>query len=98
VTDPDAEATRHARLENRLRAVLDPLRLELSDESAAHLGHPGATGGAGHYHLRIVSERFAGLDAVARHRLVYAAVGDLIPNEVHALAIEAYAPGEDPGE
>ena len=93
---PDGEDTarRETRLESRLRAALDPLQLELSDESDTHVGHPGAQGGAGHYHLVIVSARFAGLGPVARHRLVYDAVGDLIPNEVHALAIEAYAPDE----
>jgi BolA protein len=89
-----AEPSRGARLEERVRAALDPVRFELSDESDAHAGHPGAAGGAGHYRLLVVSARFAGVDAVGRHRLVYDAVGDLIPGEVHALAIEAYAPGE----
>jgi BolA family transcriptional regulator, general stress-responsive regulator len=91
----DVGAPRESQLERRLRAALDPVRLELSDESDAHVGHPGAAGGAGHYRVLIVTERFTGLDPVARHRLVYAAVGDLIPDEVHALAIEALAPGED---
>lgn len=86
---------------NRARTLLDRVRLgleaehvELSDESGAHVGHPGAAGGAGHYHVVVVSPRFRDRDRVARHRLVYEAVGDLIPDEVHALAITAYTPEE----
>ncbi len=87
-------SARTARLRERLRRGLTLDHLELTDESAAHAGHPGAAGGAGHYRLLIVSPRFRDRDAVGRHRLVYEAVGDLIPSEVHALAIEAYTPEE----
>ena len=86
--------TRDERLRARIVAALAPLHLALTDDSGAHTGHPGAAGGAGHYTVVVVSARFAGLPLVARHRLVYDAVGDLMPNEVHALAITAYAPDE----
>lgn len=86
-----------ARLEDELRArlsALAPLRLELTDDSALHAGHPGAAGGGGHFRVALTSLSFRGLNRVERHRLVYAAVGDLVPGRVHALAIDARAPGE----
>ena len=75
-------------------STLAPTRLELADDSALHAGHPGAAGGGGHFRLAITSVSFSGRSRVERHRLVYAAVGDLVPGRVHALAIEARAPGE----
>jgi BolA protein len=77
-------------------AVLTPSHLDLTDDSAAHAGHAGAASGGGHFSLLIVSEHFTGKSRLARHRAVLAQVGDLIPNPVHALAIEAYAPAELP--
>jgi BolA protein len=82
-------------LRTRLSA-LSPLVLELDDDSAEHAGHAGAAGGGGHFSLLIVSEQFAGLTRLARHRAVLERVGDLIPYPVHALAIRAYAPDEFP--
>ena len=82
-----------ADIEQRLRAALQPLRIEVRDDSAEHAGHAGAREG-GHYTVRITSERFAGLTRVARHRLVYDALGPLASQRVHALAIEARAPDE----
>jgi BolA protein len=79
------------RLRERLRAALAPLELEVEDDSALHAGHAGAREG-GHYRVRIVSERFIGLAPLARHRLVYAAVADLIGRGVHALSIDARLP------
>jgi BolA protein len=70
--------------------------VELADEGESHVGHPGAESGAGHYRLVVVSARFRDRDALARHRMVYEAVGDLIPDEVHALTIAAYTPEEWP--
>jgi len=75
-------------------AVLSPLRLELTDESALHAGHEGAKGGGGHYRLLIVSAAFAGRNTVARHRVVYDARGPMMRREIHALAIRALAPDE----
>jgi BolA protein len=81
-----------AEIRKRLEA-LSPSSLALEDESAQHAGHAGASGG-GHYRLTIVSRRFAGLNAVARHRLVYETLGDLMHKGIHALAINAYTPEE----
>ncbi|MCC7039674.1 MAG: BolA family transcriptional regulator [Burkholderiales bacterium] len=77
-------------------APLAPLVFDLADDSAEHVGHAGAARGGGHFSLLIVSEQFAGLTRIARHRTVLARVGDLIPHPVHALAIRAYAPDEFP--
>jgi len=70
-------------------AVLSPLEIDIQDDSALHAGHAGARGGGGHYRLRIVSPAFAGMNTVARHRIVYEALGDLMQKEIHALAIQA---------
>lgn len=77
-------------------APLAPVVLELDDDSAEHAGHSGAAAGGGHFSLLIVSEQFAGLPRLARHRAVLDRVGDLIPHPVHALAIRAHAPDEFP--
>ena len=68
--------------------------LELQDDSHLHAGHAGASGGAGHYTVRIVSPRFEGASTVARHRLVYDAVRDWMPDRVHALVIVARSPAD----
>ncbi|TDR37401.1 BolA protein family transcriptional regulator [Tahibacter aquaticus] len=81
----------------RIRAALEQLQpsaLELIDESHKHAGHEGARDGRGHFRVRIVSSQFAGKAPLARHRLVYAAVGELMNTDIHALAIEARAPEE----
>ena len=70
--------------------------VEIHDDSAEHAGHAGNTTGGGHFSVVIVSETFCGLTRLARHRAVLDRVGDLIPNPVHALAIQAYAPDEFP--
>ena len=73
---------------------LAPDSLEVFDDSRDHAGHAGAKDGGGHFELVIVSREFAGKPAVARHRLIYAALSDLMPKQIHALAIRAYAPDE----
>lgn len=75
-------------------ATLAPLTLLIEDDSAAHRGHAGAAGGGGHYRLTLVCPAFAGLGTVARHRLVYEALGEMMRGPVHALAIKALAPDE----
>ena len=76
-------------LHQRLSELLAPSQLEVIDESAAHAGHAGAAPGGGtHFRVRIASPRFAGLSAVARHRLVYDSVRDFLDRGLHALAIE----------
>jgi BolA protein len=75
--------------------ALSPARLELLDESAKHAGHAGAApGGNTHWKLTIVSAAFTGNATVARHRMIYQALGDLMQNPIHALSITARAPGE----
>ena len=86
-----------ARIRERL-AALEPLAVELVDESAQHAGHAGAApGGNTHWRLSIVSPRFSGQPTVARHRMVYQALGELMQNPIHALAINARAPEETKG-
>lgn len=75
-------------------ASLAPAQLEISDDSHEHVGHAGAASGGGHYHVTIVSQVFAGKNPVARHRLVYQALGDLMLKHIHALAIAAYTPDQ----
>ncbi len=75
-------------------AALDPLSVEIIDESARHAGHAGAREGGGHYVLHIVSARFAGKNTVARHRMIYSALGEMMKREIHALKIQANAPDE----
>jgi BolA protein len=75
-------------------APLAPSTLDIVDESTAHAGHAGAAAGGGHYRLTIVADRFAGLNTLARHRLVYDLLADLIPGRIHALSILARAPAQ----
>jgi BolA family transcriptional regulator, general stress-responsive regulator len=72
---------------------LEPLSAEVSDDSHAHAGHAGNTGG-GHLSATIVSNHFFGLSAMARHRAVYALVADLMPHTIHALSLVTRAPNE----
>jgi BolA protein len=78
----------------RLRERLDAQHVEVHDDSAAHRGHRGAAGGGGHYAVVVVSERFSGLDRVARHRAIYEALAEMIPKEIHALSATALTPPE----
>jgi len=89
-----ATAVTAERLRARLQEALAAVRIEVEDESAAHAGHPGARGGGGHYRVYLVSNRFAGLARVARHRLVYDALRDLMQREVHALSLSLFTPEE----
>jgi BolA protein len=83
-----------AQIDAALRHALTPAELAVRDDSHLHAGHAGALEGR-HFSVRIVSERFSGLSRVARHRLVYDSLHDLIPRGIHALAIEARTPGEN---
>ncbi len=75
-------------------SVLEPLRLQLIDDSARHAGHAGAKGGGGHYRLLIVSAMFKGESRLARHRMLHDALGDLLRTRIHALSIQALTPAE----
>lgn len=77
-----------------LEAALRPVRLEIVDDSAAHAGHAGARSGGGHFSALIVSETFEGQSPVRRHQMVYAALGELMRADIHALSIKAYTPSE----
>lgn len=79
---------------SRLDATFSPIECLLEDESALHAGHAGAASGGSHYRLRLVSARFEGCNRVARHRLVYDCLDDMMQADIHALAITALAPSE----
>jgi BolA protein len=83
---------RLARIRERIEAALAPQAFELVDESHKHAGHEGARDGRGHFRVRIASEAFRGKTPIARHRLVYDAVGDLMQTDINALSIEAVVP------
>jgi BolA protein len=82
------------KIRGRLLATFAPLECQLDDESHLHAGHAGAASGAGHYRLRLVSERFTGLNRIARHRLVYDCLRDMMTSDIHALNIIALTPSE----
>ena len=75
-------------------AALEPVSLDIIDDSHKHAGHAGASGGGGHYALRIVSAQFAGRNTVARHRMIYSALGELMKRDIHAINIQAKTPDE----
>jgi BolA protein len=85
---------RVAQIKALLASGLAANECEVEDESALHAGHAGAASGGGHYRVRLVSSRFEGQSRVARHRLVYDALHDMMQNDIHALAITALTPAE----
>lgn len=87
-------AERLAAIRTRLEAALTPSALEVMDEGHLHIGHEGARDGRGHFRVRVVAERFTGMRPLARHRLVYDALGDLMESDIHALAIVALTAAE----
>ena len=81
----------------RIRSALQalaPSALEVVDESHRHAGHEGARDGRGHFAVEIVSEAFAGMPPLARHRRVYEALGAMMQTDIHALSIRARTPAE----
>jgi len=82
---------------SRIRSALDaldPLSLDIRDDSRKHAGHAGARDGRGHFSVHLVSARFEGLPPLRRHRLVYDALGQLMETDIHAVAIQARTPAE----
>lgn len=77
-----------------LLAALQPTQIEIIDDSHKHAGHEGARSGGGHYTLHIVSAQFAGKPTLARHRMIYSALGEMMKQDIHALNIKAYTPQE----
>jgi BolA protein len=80
-------------IRQRLQAALAPTELDVLDEGHKHAGHANA--GKGHFHVRIVSAAFAGQPPLKRHRMVYAALDELMEHGVHALSIEAQVPSKE---
>jgi BolA family transcriptional regulator, general stress-responsive regulator len=74
-------------------AVLEPVSLEIQDDSAQHVGHAGNTGG-GHFTLKIVSSQFSQKSQIMRHRMIYQALTNLIPQQIHAISILAISPDD----
>jgi BolA protein len=91
-TPGNPSAVRAQRLRRCLETRFAPSLLRIEDESHLHAGHAGAAQGHSHFRVTIISEAFRGVPPLARHRLVYAAVGDLLKTDIHALAIEASPP------
>ena len=87
-------SSRSDRLRAVLEAALHPSVLEIRDDSAKHAGHAGAREG-GHFKVSLTSAAFRGKNAIQRHRLVFAAVADLMKTDIHALNIDARTPEED---
>lgn len=81
-------------IRERLTAAFAPQQLDIIDESHLHAGHPGARSGGGHFVVTIVSDSFAGKNLLARHRMIYDALGDAMQTEIHALSIKAFTPEE----
>ncbi|MHB8454422.1 MAG: BolA family protein [Acidiferrobacterales bacterium] len=81
-------------IEQQLRTALAAENVEVTDESAQHAGHAGARNGGGHYAVTVVSPQFAGKNPVERHRMVYAALGNAMREQIHALSIRAFTPEE----
>ncbi len=91
---PRLNPGRVTRIREYLTKALVPVALEVNDDSHKHAGHSGARGGQGHFSVSIVSEAFVGKLPLARHRLVYAALGDMMSTDIHALAIIVRTPDE----
>jgi BolA protein len=82
-------------IQSRLEAVFVAARISVHDDSARHAGHAGARDGAGHFQVRIESQVFSGQSRLQRHRMVYEALAEMMPHEIHALNIEAISPDDD---
>lgn len=90
----EAAAGRVERIRAALQAAFQPQALEVVDDSHKHAGHAGARDGRGHFAVKIVSPAFAGMAPLARHRAVYAALGEMMQTDIHALQIVAGTPEE----
>lgn len=86
--------SRVERIRELLEQGLQPADVEVIDDSHRHVGHEGARDGRGHFTVNLVSPRFAGLPLLARHRAVYAALGEMMRTDIHALSIRAETPEE----
>lgn len=87
-------STRAERIKQLLTDALHPESIEVADDSQQHAGHGGYDAEGSHFSVTIVSSRFANEDKLSRHRMVYAALGDMMHQEIHALSISALSPDE----
>ena len=94
ITASPSEKSRLESIRSKLHQALAPESLEITDDSHLHVGHAGAAAGGGHFSVRIISSQFQGRSTLERHRLVYQAVDDMMPAEIHALSIQARTPEE----
>ena len=85
---------RIAEIKARLERELSPTHIDIVDESHLHAGHAGAASGAGPFNVTVVSAMFTGQSPIQRHRMVYAALGDLMQTEIHALSIQTQVPDD----
>ena len=86
---PRLNPERIERMRSLLEAAFAPRLLDITDDSQLHAGHAGGAQGHGHFSVHIVSAAFAGMSPIARHRAVYAALGEMMQTDIHALAIRA---------
>lgn len=85
---------RTQQIEALLTEALSPVKLLIKDQSHLHAGHAGAKDGRGHFDVTIVTEQFAGVNRLGRHKMVYAALGKLMESDIHAIQIKALTPSE----
>lgn len=85
-------AERLQRIRAKLESGLQPSELDIIDDSHQHAGHAGARDGRGHFRVRVVSERFAGISTLRRHQLVYGCLSEMMQTDIHALSITALTP------
>jgi len=88
--------TRSDIIKSTISAAIDNEFIEVLDDSQAHAGHEGAKSGGGHFYLTIISPEFTNKSRIQRHQLIYAALGDMMTNDIHALSIKAFTPEEKP--
>jgi len=85
---------RTEQIRKALESALSPESLDIDDESHLHAGHAGARDGRGHFRVTIVAAEFTGMNQIQRHRRIYAALGNLMQTDIHALSIQAFTPDE----
>jgi len=81
-------------IREKLEQALQPEYIDITDDSHLHVGHAGAASGGGHFTVIIISNKFINCSTIERHRMVYMAVNDMMPSEIHALGIKAKTPEE----
>lgn len=81
-------------IRQRLQETLAPEMLEIEDESHLHAGHAGARDGRGHFRVTVVADAFTGKPRIARHRLVFDALAELMQTDIHALTLQTFSPEE----